>query len=101
MDLLQLCAQKYAELCYYTYDCTIARKNTAIDLHFTFSPYEFRHLAGLHRLEHDRLRSNSERVFKTFSPASSHWPTCDRHIIGAPRAKKSSLGWKLFLSSIL
>ena len=100
MDLLQLCAQKYAELCYYTYDCTIARKNTAIDLHFTFSPYEFRHLAGLHRLEHDRLRSNSERVF-TFSPASSHWPTCDRHIIGAPRAKKSSLGWKLFLSSIL
>ena len=64
MDLLQLCAQKYAELCYYTYDCTIARKNTAIDLHFTFSPYEFRHLAGLHRLEHDRLRSNSERVFK-------------------------------------
>lgn len=36
MDLLQLCAQKYAELCYYTYDCTIARKNTAIDLHFTF-----------------------------------------------------------------
>ena len=47
MDLLQLCAQKYAELCYYTYDCTIARKNTAIDLHFTFSPYEFRHLAGL------------------------------------------------------
>ena len=32
MDLLQLCAQKYAELCYYTYDCTIARKNTAIDL---------------------------------------------------------------------
>ena len=89
MDLLQLCAQKYAELCYYTYDCTIARKNTAIDLHFTFSPYEFRHLAGLHRLEHDRLRSNS------------HWPTCDRHIIGAPRAKKSSLGWKLFLSSIL
>lgn len=64
MDLLQLCVQKYAELCYYTYDCTIARKNTAIDLHFTFSPYEFRHLAGLHRLEHDRLRSNSERVFK-------------------------------------
>jgi hypothetical protein len=64
MDFLQLCAQKYAELCYYTYDCTIARKNTAIDLHFTFSPYEFRHLAGLHRLEHDRLRSNSERVFK-------------------------------------
>lgn len=64
MDLLQLCAQKYAELCYYTYDCTIARKNTAIDLHFTFSPYEFRHLAGLHRLELDRLRSNSERVFK-------------------------------------
>lgn len=64
MDLLQLCAQKYTELCYYTYDCTIARKNTAIDLHFTFSPYEFRHLAGLHRLEHDRLRSNSERVFK-------------------------------------
>lgn len=64
MDLLQLCTQKYAELCYYTYDCTIARKNTAIDLHFTFSPYEFRHLAGLHRLEHDRLRSNSERVFK-------------------------------------
>ena len=57
MDLLQLCAQKYAELCYYTYDCTIARKNTAIDLHFT--------------------------------------------LIGAPRAKKSSLGWKLFLSSIL
>lgn len=101
MDLLQLCAQKYAELCYYTYDCTIARKNTAIDLHFTFSPYEFRHLAGLHRLEHDRLRSNSERVFKDILPASSHWPTCDRHIIGAPRAKKSSLGWKLFLSSIL
>lgn len=64
MDLLQLGAQKYAELCYYTYDCTIARKNTAIDLHFTFLPYEFRHLAGLHRLEHDRLRSNSERVFK-------------------------------------
>ena len=64
MDLLLLCARKYADLCFYTYDCTIARKNTAFDLHFTFSPYEFRHLAGLHRLEHPRLRSNSERVFK-------------------------------------
>ncbi len=64
MDLLMLCARKYAELCFHTYDCTVARKNTAFDLHFTFSPYEFRHLAGLHRLEHPRLRSNSERVFK-------------------------------------
>lgn len=64
MDLLQQCAQNYAELCCYTYDCTLARKNTAFDLRFTFSPYEFRHLAGLHRLEHARLRSNSERVFK-------------------------------------
>ena len=97
MDLLQLCAQKYAELCYYTYDCTIARKNTAIDLHFTFSPYEFRHLAGLHRLEHDRLRSNSERVFKDI--LSCKLTLAD--LIGAPRVKKSSLGWKLFLSSIL
>lgn len=101
MDLLQLCAQKYAELCYYTYDCTIARKNTAIDLHFTFSPYEFRHLAGLHRLEQTAFAATPSVYSKTFSPASSHWPTCDRHIIGAPRAKKSSLGWKLFLSSIL
>lgn len=64
MDLLLLAARKYAELCCYTYDCTVARKNKAFDLHFTFSPYEFRHLAGLHRLEHDRLRSNSERIFK-------------------------------------
>lgn len=46
MDVLQLCAQKYSVLCQYTYDCTIARKNTSTDLKFTFSPYEFRHLAG-------------------------------------------------------
>lgn len=64
MDVLQYCAQKYADLCNYTYDCTIARKNTSSTLCFTFSPYEFRHLAGLHRLENPRLRSNSERILK-------------------------------------
>lgn len=64
MDILQQCAQKYAELCGYTYKCTIARKNSAQELQFTFSPYEFRHLAGLHRLESKRLRANSERLLK-------------------------------------
>lgn len=64
MDVLQLCAQKYSVLCQYTYDCTIARKNTSTDLKFTFSPYEFRHLAGLHRLENQKLRKNSERILK-------------------------------------
>lgn len=64
MDALQQCAQKYAELCGYTYECTIARKNTLQVLRFTFSPYEFRHLAGLHRLESKRLRKNSERLLK-------------------------------------
>lgn len=64
MDVLQLCAQKYAELCDYAYDCVIARKGTFIELKFTFSPYEFRHLAGLHRLENPRLRANSERILK-------------------------------------
>lgn len=64
MDVLQLCAQKYSVLCQYTYDCTIARKNTSTDLKFTFSPYEFRHLAGLHRLENPKLRKNSERILK-------------------------------------
>lgn len=64
MDVLQRCAQGCAHLCDYAYDCTIARKNTSIDLQFTFSPYEFRHLAGLHRLENPRLRANSERILK-------------------------------------
>ncbi len=64
MDVLQLCAQNYSALCQYTYDCTIARKNTSTDLKFTFSPYEFRHLAGLHRLENPKLRKNSERILK-------------------------------------
>lgn len=64
MDLLRQSAQSYTELCGYTYDCTIARKNMASELRFTFSPYEFRHLAGLHRLEHDKLRKNSERVLR-------------------------------------
>lgn len=64
MDVLQLCAQNYVRLCEYAYDCTIARRNTSTELRFTFSPYEFRHLAGLHRLENPRLRSNSERILK-------------------------------------
>lgn len=64
MDALQLCAQAYAELCGYTYDCTIARKNICYKLTFSFSAYEFRHLAGLHRLEHPRLRTNSQRLFR-------------------------------------
>ena len=64
MDILQQCAQSYAELCSYTYKCTIARKNSAQELKFEFSPYEFRHLAGLHRLESKRLRTNSERLMK-------------------------------------
>ena len=64
MDALQSCARKYAELCGYTYDCTIARKNASISLIFLFSAYEFRHLAGLHRLKHPRLQTNSERLFK-------------------------------------
>ena len=64
MDALQQCAHKYAELCGYTYECAIARKNTLQVLKFTFSPYEFRHLAGLHRLESKRLRKNSERLLK-------------------------------------
>lgn len=64
MDALQSCAQAYAELCGYTYDCTIARKNVSTVLTFSFSAYEFRHLAGLHRLELPRLRANSERLFK-------------------------------------
>ena len=64
MDALQSCARKYAELCGYTYDCTIARKNARVSLTFSFSAYEFRHLAGLHRLKHPRLQTNSERLFK-------------------------------------
>lgn len=64
MDALRLCAQNYAELCNYTYDCTIARKNTSLVLTFSFSAYEFRHLAGLHQLKHPRLHTNSERLFK-------------------------------------
>ena len=64
MDALQQCAHKYAELCGYTYECTIARKNTLQVLKFKFSPYEFRHLAGLHRLESKRLRKNSERLLR-------------------------------------
>lgn len=64
MDVLQSCAQNYAALCSHTYDCIIARKGNSIPLHFTFSPYEFRHLAGLHHLEHSRLKTNSERLFK-------------------------------------
>lgn len=64
MDALQLCAQAYAELCDYTYHCTIARKNTSSELIFSFSAYEFRHLAGLHQLHYPRLHTNSERLFK-------------------------------------
>ena len=64
MDALQQCAQNYARLCGYAYDCTIARKGHALLLRFLFSPYEFRHLSGLHHLEHPRLEANSERVLK-------------------------------------
>ena len=64
MDALQQCAQNYARLCSYAYDCTIARKGRALALRFTFSPYEFRHLSGLHHLEHPRLEANSERILK-------------------------------------
>ena len=64
MDALQQCALNYARLCGYAYDCTIARKGRALALRFTFSPYEFRHLSGLHHLEHPRLAANSERILK-------------------------------------
>lgn len=64
MDALQQCAQNYARLCGYAYDCTIARKGHALLLRFLFSPYEFRHLSGLHHLEHPRLEANSERILK-------------------------------------
>ena len=64
MDALQQCALNYARLCGYAYDCTIARKGRALALRFTFSPYEFRHLSGLHHLEHPRLEANSERILK-------------------------------------
>lgn len=39
-------------------------KNARVSLTFSFSAYEFRHLAGLHRLKHPRLQTNSERLFK-------------------------------------
>lgn len=64
MDALQLCAQKYAALCEYTYDCTFGRKGQAFSLQFAFSSYEFLHLSGLHYLVHPRLTTNAERVLK-------------------------------------
>ena len=91
MDALQQCAQKYAELCGYTYECTIARKNTLQVLRFTFSPYEFRHLAGLHRLESKCLRKNSERLLKDALAGkltladlqkASNWPQEAETILG-------------------
>lgn len=91
MDALQQCAQKYAELCGYTYECTIARKNTLQVLRFTFSPYEFRHLAGLHRLESKCLRKNSERLLKDALAGkltladlqkASNWPKEAKTILG-------------------
>ena len=64
MDALQWCAQQYAHLCDYAYDCVIARRGRALSLRFTFSPYEFRHLSGLHHLKHPRLKANSERLLR-------------------------------------
>ena len=86
MDLLQLCAQKYAAIIHMDY--TIARKNTAIDLHFTFSPYEFRHLAGLVVEVSTTAFAATPSVYsKTFSCKLTLADLRQAILIGAPRAK--------------
>ena len=90
MDALQSCARKYAELCGYTYDCTIARKNARVSLTFSFSAYEFRHLAGLHRLKHPRLQTNSERLSKDILAGKIILWICGKHPIGKRSPKSFS-----------
>jgi len=65
MDKLKLCADEFNKLININYYCIIGRKGKTREFTLTFNPFDFHHLAGLHKLaDISVIRGNRERIFK-------------------------------------
>lgn len=64
MDQLQACAKAFDHLLNIKYHIVIGRKGKLTELNILFSPTEFHHLIGLHKLHDLHLaRDNREKIF--------------------------------------